>query len=325
MVRARFGVIALLTAGITLWLLDWALFDTSAVALRLSVSEDRLPAQKLLLADRYRDARVLYLGDSRIDAGVDPTIVAETCRCDPGYNAAFSGADTRLTRIMADRVLEKLSPEIVVIGVSQWDLSDAAHIRYHRPVAELAAPWDVADFGVTLDRSEVARATLSAAWRLYRYRGEVRAALDPSIVSARPDELRAGFRVYSGPRRLREEDRDAREQQWFNGFSVHGRRAEALKAVIDDLGGRGIRVILVAPPLHDKFHADVRREAEAFGMAVQELATVRGVHFEDLTVPRQIGLSPDDFEDPVHLTEAGAVQFSRHLGRVIESRLDPGR
>src|SRR3712207_6849900 len=67
----------------------------------------------------------LFRSDSRVLFGISPTHVSETCGCGPGYNAAFAAADTRLTRVMADRVLEKLSPGLVVIGVSQWELSDA--------------------------------------------------------------------------------------------------------------------------------------------------------------------------------------------------------
>ena len=318
---ARFVAVALLAGAGTLGLLDWLLFDTALVAPRLPVLEPRLPASKLLLAERYRDARVLYLGDSRILFGVDPAVVSETCRCGPGYNAAYASADPLLNRLMAERLLRRLSPEVVVIGVSQWELSDAAHLRQERSARQLVPPALLADFGLTLDRDAQVDATLDVAWRLYRYRAEVRAALDPSTRHDRPHERRRGFLVYDGPSRLREQDLDAREREWFRDFAVAGRRADALRGLIDGLRRRGIHVMLVATPVQHNFLARIRSRSDEFRRALGQLAAEHGAPFEDLTEPDRMGLGRRDFRDPVHLNEEGAIRLSRHLGRTIRSRL----
>jgi hypothetical protein len=321
---ARFAAIALLTAAVTLWLLDRALFDTPVLAPRLPVDYRGLPGEKLLLAARYPDAVMLYLGDSRVLFGISPTHVSETCGCGPGYNAAFAAADTRLTRVMADRVLEKLSPGVVVIGVSQWELSDAADIHVEGPAAELLPPWQWAEFGVDFDgRPEQLDQAVGAVWRLYRHRGEVRAALDPAT-TASAEEPRRGFYEFSGPTRVRGQDREQRRRQWFSDFSVHGRRAVALAGLLADLRGRGIRVVLVAPPFHPAFLPHVRREVDMFRAAVERLAADGGAAFVDLTEPGPLGLTPADFGDFVHLNKPAAREFSRHLGRLLQSRLAAG-
>ena len=312
----------LLSAAATLLLLDRLLFDTPAVTRHLHVADDGLPRGKLLQAARYRDTRVLYVGDSRILTGVDPSVVSETCGCGPGYNGAFAAADPGLTRIMANQLLRRLSPEVVVIGVSQWELSDAATIRLARPTAELVPPWQLDEFGVTLDPSDQVEALVGVVWQLYRYRGDVRATLDPSAGTARADEQRRGFRPWEeGGTRLREPDLDRRQRQWFTDFSVEGRRADALRGLLADLRGRGIRVVLVAPPVHDAFHARLRRQIDLFRTAVEQLAADGGAAFEDLTAPRRSGLSRSHFRDFVHLNDEGVVVFSRHLGQVLKSHV----
>jgi hypothetical protein len=321
----RFAAIALLTAVVTLWLLDWVLFDTPALAPHLRVVDDPSPAEKLLLAVRYPDAQVLYLGDSRVLVGVDPSVVSETCGCGPGYNAAFAGADTRLSKITGDRLLGKLSPRLVVIGVSQWELSDRAGIRVKRPAMQLLAPWELDDFGLQVDQAERVQATIGAASRLYRSRRAVREALDPSTWTAPPEhEPRRGFYGRDGGRELGEDGFEERKDQYFSDFSVRGRRAEALRALLTDVHGRGVRVLLVALPLHPKLHGRVRQEVGAFRTAMEQLAVDTGAPFEDLTAPRRMGLDSDHFLDPVHIDKEGAATFSRHLGRVIRARLHAG-
>ena len=322
---AKFAAVALVTAVAALLLLDWLLFDTPLVAPRLPLDDDGRPSDKLLLAARYRDARLLYLGDSRMLFGVNPSVVSETCRCGPGYNGAFPAADTRLTRVMAVRLLRTLSPGVAVIGVSQWELSDAANIHVEGAVEELVPPWQWAEFGVDFDgRPEQVGEALGALWRVYGYRGELRAWLDPSANKPRPDDRRRGFHVYRENRRLREEHLDQRQRQWFTNFSVRGRRAEALRGLVADLRARGIRVILVAPPLYPNFQARVRRQVDQFRTAMGELATETGAHFEDFTAPQRIGATPAHFLDVVHLNEGGADRLSHALGRVIKARLDAG-
>ena len=316
---AKFAAIAILTAVAVLLVLDWVLFETRVVAPRLPLEDDGSPSDKLLLAARYPDVQVLHLGDSRVLYGIHPVIVSRECGCGGGFNGAFSAADLRLTGIMADRLLQKLSPKLVLIGVSQWDLSDAADIHVWGPAPELVPPWQLGEFGVSLNGAAEMREVLGAGWRLYKYRGELREALDPWSDTDDLDDPRRGFDEYRARRRLRAEDLEFRHRQWFTDFSIDGRRTEALRELLADLRGRGVQVVLVAPPMYPGFYDRVRGEVAMFRTAVEQIAREHGAAFEDVTDPGRIGLTSENFRDVVHLDEEGAERLSRHAGRVIRA------
>ncbi len=86
-----FIAIALLAATAVLVMLDWFLFEALVMARRLPLGDESSPNDKLLLADRYRDANVLYLGDSRVQYGINPDVVSLECRCGPGLQRGILG------------------------------------------------------------------------------------------------------------------------------------------------------------------------------------------------------------------------------------------
>ena len=311
--------VGLITGVAVLLLLDWVLFETNLVSTRLAVGDNGSAGDKLLLARRYRDSEVVYLGDSRVLYGVQPEFVSTECACGPGFNAGFPAADTRLTRVMAGRLLREMSPDIVVIGVSQWDLSDAADIRVWGPAPELVPPWRLLEFGVSLDEPGEIREAIGQTWRLNRYRGELRAAMDPSADRHDSNADRRGFDEYQGRRQLGASDLMHRQQQWFSDFGVQGRRTEAVGELVTELRSRHIGVVLVAPPLYPDFYARVSTEVSEFQTAMDTLARERGAVFEDVSDPQRISLKRDDFRDAVHLGEDGTRTFSRHIGKVIRA------
>lgn len=320
-----FGALVLLATVVVLGLIDWVVFDTPLVVPRLPISnKEASPNDKLLLAAHYGEADVLYLGDSRVTFGINPLVVSRECGCGSGFNGGFPAAEPRLTRIMADRLVRRLSPRLVVISVSQWDLSDAANIRAAGGAKELVAPWELDEFDTSLDYPDDVREVPGLVWRLYKHRGELRSALTRLTSGARRDTQQRGFEPYREKRRLRERDLDEREEQWFTDFSLSGRRTEALRGLLADLRRQDIQVLLVALPLYPNFHARVRREVEAYRAVVTQLAAEHGAAFEDLTEPRRSGLARGHFLDVVHLNEPGTTRFSRHLGTVIRKRFGRG-
>jgi hypothetical protein len=316
---AKFTAIALLTAVAVLLLLERVLFDTPALAARLPVGGDS-PQDKLLLAARYPDTQVLYLGDSRVRTDIHPGIVSQTCACGPGFNAGFGAADLRLTSIMSDRLLQKLSPELVVISVSQWELSDGARIEVWGPARELMPPWQLRSFGVSLDEPQDVRDAIGSFWRLYKHRAKLRAAVDPGASAPRPDDTRRGFTPDRRTRQVGDDDLERVRQRFFANVSVEGNRTQALRSLIANLRQRGIQVLLVAPPLYSKLYDRVPDEVALFRSAMEQIAAENSVAFEDATDPRPIGLKAGNFRDGIHLDQAGASTFSRHLGNVIGSR-----
>jgi hypothetical protein len=325
-VVARFVAVALLSAVLLLALLDWLLFGPPGLAFRLPYDNDSTSAiNKILLAGQYPDAQVLYLGDSRVFFGIDPKIVSQECRCGPGYNAAVPSVEPAVLRIMTQRLLERLSPRVVVIGLSQWNLSDAAKVPNRISTKRLIPSWKLAEFGVEDDTAEALREAPGAFWRLYQYRDEVREGLNAFATGVRDGEGRRGFEVFrnsDGRRQLGERDLDRREQQWFDNFSVKGEQAGELRGLLADLRARGIRAIVLAPPLHPEFEDRVRREVDRFQATTRQIATENGATFVDFTEPGEAGVKASDFLDVVHLNQPGATRLSRHLGGVIRQRLE---
>jgi hypothetical protein len=317
------GAASLLTCVLVLAFFDWLLFETPLVAPRLPLDDDGSPGDKLILVDRYRDAEVVHLGDSRIMYGVRPDEVSKACGCGPGFNAAFPAADPILTREMAQHVLREVSPDVLVVGVSQWELSDAAYIRVWGPAPELVKPWRLPEFGVAVTNPFELFEALGQSWRLYRYRGELKAALDPSSNTRSESSDRRGFDEYQGRKQLDNKDIAERQEQWFRDFSVSGRRRAALQQLVSDLRAKNLGVVLLAPPLYPDLLNRVGPEVAMFKAAMHELATEQGAMFEDVTEPERIGLNRDDFRDPVHLDEDATEELSRYLGKVIRSKFTP--
>jgi hypothetical protein len=321
----EFGLITLVTAMIILFLIDWVLFEVPVVASKWRLGRnDGSPADKLLLANRYLDSEVMFLGDSRTLFGIDPEVVSKECGCGSGFNAGFSASDPGLNRLMARRLVERMSPHTVVISVSQWELSDKARILVDDPTRELTRPLQLRQYGRRIDDDDDARMALGSVWRLYEYRLQIRNTLDAWASRQPPEDLRRGYQEYRERSELRDDDLDKREEQFFDDFSVSGRRNRELRGLIADLRERGIEVVLVAPPLYPDFQSRVKRQVASYAEAVSRIAAESGVKFEDLTVPQRSGLTDSHFKDIVHLSVSGAARYSRQIGKLLKESAGRG-
>ena len=313
--RRRLGI-ALSAAVLVLFAVDWALFEVAGLGERLRLEDATLARSKILLASRYRDARVLHLGDSRTVTGLDPVVVSATCECGPGYNAAFSAADPVLTSIVADRVLHVLSPRAVVIGVSQWWLQDRTEQNFGA-ARDIVPPWELGRLIGVPEVRDVLSSTIAAAWRVYRYRSELRTTL--GLARPLPSESvdhRRGYLARPYEMRTAEAtvERDAAflKTLWFTPYAVVGRRSAALLELLEHLHDRQIRVLLVGLPLHPAVRGRVPVELARFGDALVRLATKGHASVDDLSTDDSF--APHDFRDVVHLSVAGAEKLSRQVG-----------
>ena len=314
----RLAAALLLTVVLTLSGLDWALFRVGGLERRLVPTDPEAARTKLLMASRHRDARVLYVGDSRVATDIDPDTVTAVCGCGPGYNAGFGAADPRLMHLMLRRLLVNVSPVIVVVGVSQWSLSDAADIAVYGPARDLLAPWEFVRVVGFTGPAELTSVTLGKLWTAYRYRQELRATV-MAAVGEPTIPFRRGFVPRTESLAVARVVRDVPGvwRRGFEHFDVRGRRASALRAVLDDARARGLQVMLLAPPLHPASRRILEPELRAFRSMLREIGAASGVVTEDLTDPGW--LSVGDFADNVHLNEGGALKFSRHLGERLRT------
>jgi hypothetical protein len=315
----EFVFVVLVSAMLTLFFIDWLLFDSPLVAPHWRLGQnDGSPSDKLLLANQYRDSEVLFLGDSRTLRGIDPAEVSKECRCGPGFNAGFSASDPGLNRLMTARLLEKMSPHTVVISVSQWELSDKARIRVDYPTRELARPLQLRQYGQRISDDDDVQMALSSLWRLYNYRGQIRASLEAWASRRPPEHTRRGYHEDREKIRVQEKDLDEGEERFFDDFSVRGRRAQELRGLIADLRSRDIEVLLIAPPLYPSFQQRVKRQVASFTETMEQIAAESGVRFVDLTLPERSGLTNRHFNDIVHLSADGAARYSRQIGKLLK-------
>jgi hypothetical protein len=165
---------------------------------------------------------------------------------------------------------------------------------------------------------------VGTVWRLYNYRGQLRNSLEAWAGRQPPENPRRGYLEYRENTRLREKDLDSREEQFFDDFSVRGRRAQELRGLISDLRSRNIEVVLVAPPLFPRFQTRVKRQVASYTETMKQISRETGASFEDLTVPQRSGLTDKQFKDIVHLNVEGAAKYSRQIGKVLKARLSRG-
>lgn len=325
----RFVALAAVTALAILVLLDIVVVYSGLLAAQLRPSDIDSARAKLLLAGRYADARVVCVGDSRVLTAIDPAQVSAVCGCGPGYNAAFSSADPPLARVVVHRLLSRLSPDLVVMGVSPWELSDAADVKVNLRAREILAPWELAEFGEPTGRRWALLAIAETMWQMLRYRSEIRSTLI-ALANRQPPDDRRGFLPLGGrqldPERLAT-DIEVGRRRAFQHFETTGQRADALRELLSDLDRAGVRAMLVSLPLHPLFRQRVAVELGEFQRAMRQLASTAGVIYEviyeDLLSPTWLDTS--DFQDTVHVTEAGAGKVSRHLGALIRDRMSTPR
>lgn len=313
--RRLAGVVltATATAVVVLLVIDVVGFGLLGLEGRLAIESATSPRAKLLMAARHRDSRVLYVGESGVLTNFDPGVISRACGCGPGFNAGFGGTDPLLTGVMTRRLLGVLSPEIVVIGVSQWWLSDGADIGVHWAARQVLGPAELVRVAGYPGLGALASSALAVVWRAYRYRDELHASLLTAL--GRPAiEFRRGF----GPRdEIRtpariEADAAIVRERGFTRFDLRGRRTEAFRRLLDELRDRGIRVFLVVQPLHPASLRRVALQAREASDVIREVAAATGAVVEDLTDPGW--LIPSDFADNVHLNPAGAAKLSTYLG-----------
>jgi hypothetical protein len=308
-----FVAVALVTAVAVVAAVDCVLFDVAGLEQYLVAQEVDSPRAKLLMAARYRDAKILYLGDSRAVSNLDPDVVSAACRCGPGYNAGFSSADPFLTAVVFGHLVARMSPELVVISVSQWWLSDGADISVLWPARQILGPWDLIRVAGYPGAGDLVSAALAVPWRAYRYRTEIHATMMEGLGSHRLD-FRRGFTPKQTPRSREQLAREALvvKQRGFSKFDLNGQRMAVFRGLLDDVRRRGIRAVVTVPPLHPVALRLVEPEVSRFLTVVTDVSLAAGARVEDFTRPHWI--DETDFADNVHLNEQGARKLSRHLG-----------
>lgn len=303
------------------------------------------------LHDQGEPVDLVVLGNSTLDAGIDPVLLGEESdRYDAVYNAALLGQPLASIRRWADEfVLEEVDPDTVVLGLTPLDVPTLSIFGVSKPA--VASAFEASFDALHPDALQRAEDNLSEHSTLVRRRAAFRS----------PGELWRGITdtVYDrdkqfqgdGPVTLEDGRQGVRDRQtWENellgprgtnrtywGYSYDGttesrispteRRAyeEAnldrlqLAGVIGGIRDAGIDDIVVVLPPHDL----PALEMSGVPLATYHRLAADLVDFaqgEDLAVIDLSAVAWDhsDFYDPAHLSRKG----NQRLTRLLADELD---
>jgi len=308
--------------------------------------------------DQLRDLRaagepidIVMLGNSTLDAGVDPTLFAESSRrFDAPFNGALLGAPlSAISRWATDFVLDESDPDTVVLGVTPLDVPTVGIFGISRPaVTEMfEASFDRLDPSTIqeVDREVSRRSALVSRRSAFRSPGELWRGITDTIAdrdkqfpglgpvtledgrratrdrSTWENELiapRGGIRTYWGgendgtpPYRLSAGDRRTFETSTVDRLRLIG--------VIDAILDTGVDDVVVVIPPHDRaLLADVGLPLRTFDRLADDLISVardEGLAAVDMS---RTEWGHDYFFDPAHLSKRGSSRFTQILAAELD-------
>lgn len=295
---------------------------------------------------------IVVLGNSTLDAGVDPALLGQVSqRFEAPFNAALLGAPLPAIRRWASEfVLAKSAPDTVVLGLTPLDVptvgifgvskpavADAFEASFDRlePTALQQADETMSHHSVLVER----RALFRSPGELWRglsdtvhgrdkeFEGDGPVTLEDGSRGVRDratweNELiapRGGNRTYWG----HEYDGIARsrvspaEQRAFRTSSIDELQ---LAGVLDAIRDAGVDDVVVVIPPHDRAAlADAGLPLDEFDRLADELvayAEDQGLAVIDLSSAQW---DHAEFFDPAHLSRRGSDRFTRVLARELDA------
>lgn len=319
----------------------------SGDTVEIELKYDQLEA----LAAAGEPVDVVFLGNSTLDAAVDPAVFAEaSVRYDAPYNAALLGAPLpSVRRWTSDFVLAEVSPDTVVIGVTPLDIPTNELFGVSKTSIEAA-------FEASFDSLQPSRLhwleeEASKRSVLVRERSAFRAPVElwrgiTDTIAGREKQFNDLAPVTLEDGRVVPRDRETWERElllprggntsyWgyeFDGvvtrrLSTEERRTfetstvnlEQLQQVIDAVTDGGVHdVVLVIPPHDTPALEDTGVPLDAFHRVAGDL--VRFGEERDLPVLdfSEVVWEHRFFYDPAHLSKAGTERFTAILARELD-------
>lgn len=274
---------------------------------------------------------VVLVGDSMLDAGGDPSALAERLPGTTLYNASIAGETLPVISDWTTRIVQpRLRPRVVVIGLSSNELNpraldDATGAGAYRSSRVVRA----ADGrGGLVDRAD---ALLLEHSMLYRHRSALRRPFDTEPSNVIPPDLAPdGQNVTYVDRGYLQKGGPAQAQRLtaaviasLQGYRVGMDNVAMLQEMIRTIRRRGARVLLLAVPAsadlvrhHPNGQADHQEAMAAFAGAADR----SGARFADAGVwPNAL------FADPVHVNRAGVARLTAFLAPLIEQEVARAR
>jgi hypothetical protein len=251
---------------------------------------------------------VAVVGSSLVGRGVDSNVLSASLEASQGTPVVAKLAPDNSTiwdwTCVAEKYLLLNQPAVktVIIGFAWDQLSDRAPLILRRNFNHLCEPAKLRDFSnfsseIRLETwLDMAAVTAS---KLYTHREPIRDLVFSRII---PN--------YQSVSQQINESNNARvvEPVGSTEVAAPSNMYRAAQSLIQRLGARGTRVVLVAMPVRESYEID------------RSVCDILGREHEFLDLRTSVPADPRLYRDAIHLNEAGAVRFSV----VLASQLNGG-
>jgi hypothetical protein len=240
---------------------------------------------------------ILFLGSSHAYRGFDPRIMRTNGL--HTFNLGSSSQSPVQTRLLLDRYLKALAPDLVVMDVFPVTFTTEGVESALNVISNAEVRWDQVRMAMHTPHAGVVNTLVYAAWR--QWTDADRGFSEPSHHAADRDTYVPGGYVEKGPipfQGLREPkalDLDMPEYQW-----------EAFQAIMNTLHASGVPIVLVQTPVTSGYRY-TSQERDSLRTRFERYGT-----YLDLS-----DLFPADdttlFYDGHHMRQRGVEQFDRVL------------
>jgi len=267
---------------------------------------------------------VLFIGNSRIDNGVDPRTFGQAWAdgSRQGFNLGLPGANAlvyhgAVRRLDARGLLGGEGVQVVVLGLDESALQEDDSLGYVGFLADRRALWETGRY----------REWLGSYLRLWSYSGNLRQLREPdkalrfieaSVRSLDPvggaAALHLGYRAGFGAAQNRTQL--VRQETAAQLPPAPGVEAFLWRTIVL-LQARGVRVFVTIPPLRDRPSAffDASPAAAPYRALLARLRQAGAS-----VLPIATGYAPAEFVNAGHLNNRGAQRYSAELGRQLAER-----
>ncbi|MHC1784636.1 MAG: hypothetical protein AB9891_18090 [Anaerolineaceae bacterium] len=256
------------------------------------------------------DINCLLLGSSVVDYGLSPSVLnkqlADAGMQDPVcFNMGLRGMPSETTSEIASIIVKRSNPSLVILGVSPLDFADSNSVTRDF----VNSPWFRYQKGIfSIEGSLIEHSMAYKYWLSFlkyrnpAYRGELENQLlliDRYGLQAR-EESETVFQVDPDRKKI--------------DFQISRRDMDGLLHIAD-MNSSTLRVIVVEMPVHPDLlpYYVLGGEGgyeEKFIQPIQKALDEKGIPFIRTQPQIKSIVSPNGWNDEIHLNEAGTEQFS---------------
>lgn len=264
---------------------------------------------------------VLFIGNSTMQAGVNPTVFDTVRKKAAGagsFNASIEGLPPKGMLLFLKIYLRQLQPDVIVYGLSPQDLNanspwakDVTDRVFSSPLALAAAKegWQGQLLALLYDHS-----------MLFRYRFVLLKMIMQGGNYPPLPEVYFDRRGYHPIERVLADTPEAQRRSYYNragvmNYAVEGEQMTAFDELIEYVRARGIQLILVNMPIADEYYEnfDSPDDYDLYMAALQASSRRYQLPLWDLEGDALHTFGPREFADFNHLNIRGAQRLSDEL------------